>query len=384
MSQQLGIPKAAMDALIQLVDHNAQIKPGMEVLIGAHIDGAYGSANHVDPIAVSWVQAVCASRGANCTVMWIDEVMKKHEWRVPPILKGAITNADVFMNFSLDLAIEENAEFRGYLEECKTWYVRMFPVTTSLLMTDWARTPHELVIMCRHLSSNPFMNHMAEFEMSAPNGSQLKGNILDPVKREGIPGMPYNSWRRDASHYIPWPEWVHPPVNCKNVNGVLYFDRMLPYWGRYMGLPAVWETPIKIEVEDCKMVSITGGKEADLLKQTLKELEDRVGEGMKKFDTFHFGIHPNATVTKDQCPNDNYRRIIEHSGPRCVHWHIGSAPANKDYNFYPHVTGDLMDIDLKIAGKVAWDKGYMLELDNPKLKEVAAKYPDLPGIPERI
>jgi hypothetical protein len=26
----------------------------------------------------------------------------------------------------------------------------------------------------------------------------------------------------------------------------------------------------------------------------------------------------------------------------------------------------------------------MLELDNPKLKEVAAKYPDLPGIPERV
>jgi hypothetical protein len=168
------------------------------------------------------------------------------------------------------------------------------------------------------------------------------------------------------------------------VNGVLYFDRMLPYWARYMGLPPVWETPIKIEVKDCKMVSITGGKEADLLKKTLQELEDRVGEGMKKFDTFHFGIHPNANVTKDQCPNDTYRRIIEHSGPRCVHWHIGSAPANPNYNFYPHVTGDLMDVDLKIAGKVAWDKGYMLELDNPELKKVAAKYPDLPGIPERI
>jgi len=40
-----------------------------------------------------------------------------------------------------------------------------------------------------------------------------------------------------------------------------------------------------------------------------------------------------------------------------------------------------MDIDLKIAGKVAWDKGWMLELDNPELKKIAAKYPDLPGIP---
>jgi hypothetical protein len=63
---------------------------------------------------------------------------------------------------------------------------------------------------------------------------------------------------------------------------------------------------------------------------------------------------------------------------------LGSAPANEKYNFYPHVTADLIDPDLTIAGKVAWDKGHMLTLDDPKLKKIAAKYPDLPGIPERI
>ena len=100
VSHQLGIPKAALDSLIQLVDYDAQVKPGMEVLIGAHLDGAYGSENLVDPVVVSWVQAMVASRGANCSVLWIDETMKKHEWRVPPILKGAITDADLFINFS--------------------------------------------------------------------------------------------------------------------------------------------------------------------------------------------------------------------------------------------------------------------------------------------
>ncbi len=112
---------------------------------------------------------------------------------------------------------------------------------------------------------------------------------------------------------------------------------------------------------------------------------------MKKFDTFHFGIHPNANVTKDQCPNDVYRRIIEHSGPRCVHWHLGSAPANQKYNFYPHVTGDLMDIDLKIAGKVAWDKGWMLGARQPEAEEDRCQVPRSPrypredlGRPERL
>lgn len=384
MNNPLGIPKAAMNSLIQLVDHNAQVKPGMEVLIGAHIDGAWGSENLVDPMAVNWVQSVVASRGANVSVIWIDEIMKKHEWRVPPILKGAIANADLFINFSLDLAIEENAEFRSYIEETKTWYVRMFPVTTSLLMSEWAQTPHELVVMVRHISSDPLMNHMAKFVMTDINGTELEGNILDPVKREGIPGMAYNSWRRDHSHYIPWPEWVHPPVNCKNVNGVLFFNCMLPYWSRYIGIPPAWEEPVRVDVKDSRMVKISGGKEADLITRTLKELEGKVGDGMQKFDTFHFGIHPNAKVTKDQCPNEIYRRIIDHSHPSNMHWHLGSAPANEKYNFYPHITADHRNCTLKIADKVAWDNGYMMCLQDPRLKKIADKYPDLPGIPERV
>jgi hypothetical protein len=384
MSHQLGIPKAALNSLIQLVDHNAQVKPGQEVIIGAHIDGAYGSHNLVDETAVSWVQAVVQSRGANCSILWIDELMKKHEWRVPPILKGAIANADLFINFSLDLAIEENAEFRKYIEEVKVWYVRMFPVTTSLLMTEWAQTPHELVIMVRHVSSDPFMNHMAKFVMTDPNGTKLEGHILDPVKRPGIPGMPYNSWRRDASHYIPWPEWVHPPVNCKDVNGVLFFNCMLPYWSRYIGIPPAWEEPVRVDVKDNRMVKISGGKEADAITRTLKELEGKVGDGIWKFDTFHFGIHPNAKVTEDQCPNAVYRRIIDHSHTSNVHWHLGSAPANEKYNFYVHITADIRNCTLKINDKLVYDNGYLMCLQDKRVLEVAAKYPDLPGVPEKL
>ena len=144
MSHQSGIPKAALNSLIQMVDYDAQVKPGMEVLILAHIDGLYGSDNLVDEQAVAWMQAVVQSRGANCSILWIEEVMKVHKWRLPPVVKGAIANADLFINTSIDLAIEEVAEFRKYIEETKTWYVRMFPVTAPLLMTEWAQTPHEL------------------------------------------------------------------------------------------------------------------------------------------------------------------------------------------------------------------------------------------------
>jgi hypothetical protein len=238
--------------------------------------------------------------------------------------------------------------------------------------------------MVRHVSSDPFMNHMAKFVMTDPNGTKLEGHILDPVKRAGIPGMPYNSWRRDASHYIPWPEWVHPPVNCKDVNGVLFFNCMLPYWSRYIGIRPAWEEPVRVDVKDGRMIKISGGKEADAINRTLKELEGKVGDGIWKFDTFHFGIHPNAKVTEDQCPNAVYRRIIDHSHTSNVHWHLGSAPANEKYNYYVHITADTRNCTLKINDKLVYDNGYLMCLQDKRVLEVAAKYPDLPGVPEKL
>jgi len=384
MSHQLGIPKAALNSLIQMVDYDAQIKPGMEVVILAHTDGLYGSDNLVDEQAVSWAQAVVQSRGANCSILWIDEIMKVHEWRMPPVVKGAMTDVDVLINTSLDLAVEEVAEFRKYIETAKTWYVRMFPTTAPLLMSKWAQTPHELVIMVRHVSAEPFMTHMAKFVMTDPNGTQLEGYTLDPVQRPGIPGMPYNSWRRDAGHYIPWPEWVHPPINCKDVNGVFFFDCMLPWWSRYIGIAPAWKEPVRVDVKNNLMAKISGGKEADAINRFLKVMEKKVGDGMKKFDTFHFGIHPNAKVEDWQCPNAIYKRIIDHSHHSNVHWHIGSAPANEKYNYYPHITADIRNATLKVNDTLVYDKGYLMCLQDKRVLEVAAKYPELPGVPEKL
>jgi len=384
MSHQLGIPKAAMNSLIQLVDHDIQVKPGMEVVILANSDGLYGSDNWCDETAVGWIKTVCTSRGANVSILWVDYQATEHAWRFSPVVKGAMTDADVLINLSTDLVVEEVAEFRNYLEVCKTWYVRMFPVTANMLMSKWAQTPHELVCMIRHISSDPFMNPPQKFKMTDPLGTDLEGTALEPKKRAGIPGMPYNSWRRDASHYIPYPEWVHPPINTTDVNGVFVFDAMLPWWARYIGIPSSWDEPIHIDVKDSRMVKISGGIEAKKLENFLKVMETKVGDGMWKFDTFHFGIHPNASLNEIECPSPDYRRIVDHSHTSNVHWHIGSAPGNEKYNYYPHITGDIRNQTVTVGNVKVWDNGYLCCLDDPRLAEIAAKYPGLPGLPVRV
>ena len=384
MAIQVGIPEAAMISLTDMVDKCIEIEPGMEVLLLAHRDGLYGGVNLVDEEAVAWTASVVQSRGARVSIMWIDDPQPIHEWRYPPIVKGAVAAADVLINFSSQLVTEEMAEYRKHLDDSNTWGVRMFPATAPLLMSEWAQTPYELVTMIRHVSSKPFMKHMAKFVMTDPNGTHLEGFTLDPVQRAGIPGMPYNSWRKEASRYLPCPEWVHPPINCQDVNGVFIFNCMLSWWSPYIGIPPVWDDPITIEVKDCRMVDIRGGAEAVALKRFLESMEDKIGDGIWRFDTFHFGIHPNAKVEKYQCSNDLFRRIIDHSHFSNLHVHIGSSPANQKYNIYPHITGDIRKPTLTVDGELVYDNGWLCCLNDPEVLAVAEKYPGRPGIPDRL
>lgn len=381
MSHLSGIPKAAVTSISDMLDNCAKLQPGMEVLILAYIDGLYGGDNYCDEQAVNWIQTIAQAKGANASILWVDEPGKLHNWRIPPIVKGAMRGADLMINFPMDLVTEEIAEFRAYIEEVQVRMVRNFAVTSTLLCTNWAQTPHELVSEIRHHSSRPF-THLAPFVMTDENGTHLEGKILDPVQRAGIPGMPYNSRRDECGHYLPWPEWVHPPINLKDVNGEFVFSAMLSWWTRYIGLPPTWTNPVRITVKDSRIAGIHGGAEADAIRSFLKMMAEKAGDGVYNFDTLHFGVHPNAVVPDYQCPNPLHKRIIDHSHTSNIHVHIGSAPSTPNYRYYPHITGYIRKATWKVGESLVYDKGHLTVLDSPEVRAVAAKFPDRPGIPK--
>ncbi len=411
MAIQVGIPQEAWEFLTDMVDNCVAMNDSAkEVLILVHKDGLYGGDNLIDEECIAWVSTAFTSRGHHVSILWVDDPQLVHQWRYPPVVRAAIEGSDILINTPWQMPVEEIADFRDHIEvshrndparlnnphfplrpdrspvkdrDGGTWMVRLFPVTAALMMTEWARTPYELVTMLRHISSEPFMQleTATAFEMSDPNGTKITGKTINPTKREGIPGMPYDSWRKDASHYLPLPEWVHPPINCTEVEGELYFTEMLPWWSKYIGIAPYWDTPIKITVENCRMTGIEGGAEARKLYAFLKEMENKVGDKIWLFDTFHFGVHPNAHVSTYQCPNDIYRRTIEHSDCSNVHWHIGSAGGRPGYNFYPHITGDIRCCSLKVGDTMVYQDGWLCCQDDPRLKDIMQKYPGRPGIP---
>jgi hypothetical protein len=116
MTSLRGIPKGAAVAINDLLDHCVKIKTGQEVVLLAHIDGLYGGDNLVDEEAVSWIQSAIQHRGANASVLWIDEPAKPHAWRLPPLVKAALEACDVLINNSFDITFEEIVELRRVRE----------------------------------------------------------------------------------------------------------------------------------------------------------------------------------------------------------------------------------------------------------------------------
>src|SRR3989304_2777545 len=179
MSINLGIPKEAAISINDMLEHCAKIQPGQEVVILAHVDGLHGGDNLVDQEAISWIQSAIQLRGANVSVLWIDEPAKPHAWRLPPIVKAALAASDVFINFSFDIVFEELVELKQFLWEKKLLMVRNFAVTAPLLCTAWAQTPHELVSEIRYQASVPFVEGRT-WQLTDDNGTHLEGFINPP------------------------------------------------------------------------------------------------------------------------------------------------------------------------------------------------------------
>jgi hypothetical protein len=375
-----GMSGGAACAVSDLLDNVARIEAGQEVLLLAHVDGLYGSDNLVDEQAIAWIQSGIHQRGAHASVLWIDEQgWSALEGRIPPVLKAAMAGCDVFINHSFNLVTEDMRVLREHFTQLGIRYVRNFATTAALLNTPWAQTPSELLAEIRYQAGAQF-NEGDRWRLTDVNGTELEGTVA-ATTHEWFPT--YACYREGGGGYLPWPEWVYPPINLAGTCGELVFDRMLSTWTRAIGVPPFLASPIRIVVEDGRIVGIEGGEEATKLRSFLERMALVEGESVYEFSCLHGGIHPQAAVSAQECPNVNYRRLIEHAHTSNIHMHIGAEPQNRTSPYWLHITGDVRTATLTVGETVVYEAGRLRVLDNPKVLAVAEKYPDRPGLPQQ-
>ena len=349
----------------------------MRLCIASHIDGLSGGNNLVDTEAVAWIQAGIQARGATPSILWIDEPQRIHRWRVPPVFLAALKASNVFINNSFDLTIEELKIIQETATEHNVRLGRNFATTAGLLNRPWAQTPYELLAEIRYQACVPFGNGGMPYEISDDNGTHIEGMILAPSH----PRFPtYTRRRNEGPGYRPLPEWVFPPINVGSTNGTIVFDRTLSWWSRYIGVPPIFKDPIRLTIENNRITRIEGKDEAEALRAFLKSLELKLGVNTYNFPEIHSGIHPQTVVAPQQCDHPLVRRIVDHSDSCNIHFHIGAPWPKPDYPYWVHITGDLRKATWRVGNHLIHDRGRMTALDHPKVKEIADKYPDRPGL----
>ena len=373
----VGITRGAAIAINDFLDNCAEIKPGDEVVLAAHIDGLYGGDNLVHPQAIAWLQAAIQSRGANPSILWIDEPAKIHSWRVPPVFMAALKACNVFINHSFDLTIEELKSIQEAATEHGVTLCRNFATTPELLNSPWVQTPYELVSEIRYQACVPFGSGGMPYQISDENGTNIEGTIAPP----NHPRFPsYTRRRNEGPGYRPFPEWVFPPINVSNSSGTIVFDRMLSWWSRYIGIPPIFQHSIRLEIERNRIVSIEGADEAEKLRAFLKNMEEKIGADAYNFPEIHSGVHPCAVVAPQQCSHPLIQRIVDHSESCNIHFHIGAPWPRPEYPYWLHITGDLRSATWRVGNSLIHDRGHLTALSHPSVKEIARKYPDRPGL----
>jgi hypothetical protein len=361
--------------LTDLLDNCAAIQAGQEVLILAVTDGLHGGPNLVDEAVVTGIQNGVLLRQARPSVLWIDLPDRPHAWRVPPIVKGALAGADVFITHAFDLPNEELLELRDLLAEHNVPMVRNMATTAPLLASAWARTPYELVSEIRFRTGSLFEAGLA-WQIQCPLGTDLKGAV-------GAPLAPFKHYgeRRTEGSYRPFPEGISMPVRTTAAEGVIVFDRTSSWWARYLGLAPSFPTPVRLEVRANRIVGFAGGAEAQTLERFYSAMAKRFGEAVYELSGLHGGVHPRAEVAPHECPDAAYREFIEHHHTGSVHLHLGRVPRTAEYPYMLHVTAELREVTWRLGDRLICDRGRLSTLDHPEVQAVAARYPDRPGIP---
>lgn len=377
------VPQRASIVIEDMLENCAELQAGQEVLLIAHIDGLNGSDNMVESPVIDWVHAAIERRGANSSVLWIDEQQDSIEdWRMPPIVEAAMRASDLVIIHSFHIELEEFGAIQDVLRDYQVPLVRNFCTTAALMTSDWAYTPYEIVSEIRYQTADAFTIG-GSWTLENENGTSLEGSIGRYRPLGASEDAPTYALYRQDTFYRPFPEWVIPPMRQDNVNGVIVLDRALSWWTRWIGISPFFEDEVRLEVRDGVITSITGGREAESIKAFIdREIVPVAGERAWMFTRMHPGVHPNARITETQCPNILHRRLIDHSHMSNIHMHFGDLlePLPEYNNIGIHLTGDLQNSTWAVDGKAVIDQGYNMMLQHPRVLEVAARYPGRPGL----
>lgn len=348
----------------------------MNVLIINLVDDL---SNFVDEKAVMALATVCQEVGAKPQVLW-GTGMEKGWWDDPsPIILGAFSQADLVLNNTLAIGRPLKA-VRELMFSKGVPMVRNMATTVGILSSDWARFPFELSDEIT-LAAGEILDKASQYRVIHPNGTDITGRLGRPsLTQSGI--QDYGTKRRNTRNR-PFPQGAFSPVTSREANGIIVFDRSIPWESTHLGLPQLrWKNSVSVTVENNKIVHVDGGHEARQLRKFFEETARHIGDDAWNLSSFHGGIHPKAGVQIPPEQNPALWHRGKHNHPSVFHFHLGGSKevAGYDYPYMWHISVEIDSPTVYLDGEVFLGGGKLSVYEDPKIIELARKF----GNPEKL
>ena len=227
--------------------------------------------------------------------------------------------------------------------------------TRALLASDWARYPIEIARTIMRKSAGLVQD--AEFHMTEPTGTDIRGRLKAWPDGAGFSGG--GKLRGGAWIFFPFGNvalYPAPPVN-----GRIVFET-------WEGTAGILSEPVDLLIKDQRVVQCSGGEEARWFNEMMKRYPNadyccEITWGISPVVSLREGLKQRA------CDTLLYRRAgVYHIG-------FGLWPFEGIWSDF-HWDGGGLKPTLDHAGQRVIDAGRLLILDDPEVREVAAKYGD--------
>ena len=336
--------KALLNGARNLLQNCAGASAGDRVLLV----GEQGPGPFFDPRLCDDLAEVCATLDIESTIVLAEPGIDANHF--PTAVSEAMQATDITIFFS---RLGDQIRFLdspGTSTKIMCYTLDRAHLASAFACTDY----HVMQRLHDHLLAR--IKQSETYSIEAPNGTSLTAAAPGEV----------DSGQQAATDFSLqlFPVMIFPPLHFHRLEGQLVLDHFLlssstrAYDNSVLPLP----TPIKVNVENSRMIGFDGDRELiSQLRNQLERAASITGGDPYRLNSWHTGINPHTFFHGD--PYEDLERwgTVAYGSPRYTHIHAaGNDPGD--------VSIQLFDASISFDNETIWDSGRFIYLDSDEIR----------------
>lgn len=319
----------------------ARVKEGDQVYI-LNQEGA------VEDEVSNVIREVAEKQGAKAKVVWGKAIPKGTD-EVPEILLDAYRLGDVVISHYPSLRRES---LYAHVQGDRRPRATNRATNRELLQSEWARFPYSLQLAIIK-NIDDILASGKKWRITSPKGTDVRGEM--GASDSAVAQAYFLKGEDNTRASRNFPGGVHTPLMSVRAEGVIVVDH-----ASISGFISTAE-PVRIELKDGRVTSISGGDEAGKIREELAKTDGFL-------DSWHAGTNPKTILPHNRKVDPRAWWVYAHCSPMVLHFHLGRSHAPVNVATFNQT--------LYVDGRKIYEEGRLAILEDTKVEAAAKRFGD--------